>query len=120
MALLPIISPITGISTDTSHYSQIASTGDLIQASCIHPNNQIPTGGHCLTGTNARLLLVLYARNSDFDNKVRRKTAQGDQLVAIETANGHIIPGLASEDNIDDAGSSTGPLALNLVAVTES
>ena len=38
----------------------------------------------------------------------------------METAGGHVIPGLASEDDIDDAGSSTGPLALDLVAVTES
>ena len=73
-----------------------------------------------MTGTNARLLLVLYARNSDFDNKVRRKIAQNEPLIGIATADGDIIPGLASEHDIDDAGSSTGPLALNLVAVTES
>ena len=82
--------------------------------------NQHPSGGHCLTGTDARLLLVLYARNSGFDNQVRRKIAQDEPLLAIESADGQIIPGLASEDDIDDAGSTTGPLTLDLVAVTES
>ena len=109
-----------GISTDTSHYPPIADAGDQIQTFCIHPISRSPSGGHCLTGANAQLLLVLYARNSDFDNKVRRKIGQNYPLVAVATADGQILPGLASEDDIDDAGSTTGPLTLDLVAVTES
>ena len=111
-ALRPILSPTPGVSTDTSHYPPIADAGDRIQASCINPHSR---GGHCRTGTNARLLLVLYARDSNFDNRVRRKLALNEPVVAIETESGRILPGLASGDD-SDAGSTTGPL--DLVAVS--
>ena len=110
LALIPLLSSTGAISTDTSYYRSIASTGDQIQTSCVHPFNMIPSGGHSRAGDNARLLLVLYARNSDFDNKVRRRIAQGQPTLGMESANGNIIPstvGLPGGSDDDDAASST-------------
>lgn len=109
--MIPLLSQTGAISTDSSHYRPIASIGDQIQTSCVYPLNENPSGGHSRAGDNSRLLLVLYARNSDFDNKVRRRIAQGQPILGIETADGGIIPstiGLSDgSDNDDGAASST-------------
>ena len=111
LALIPLLSQTGAISTDTSHYPSIASTGDQIQTSCVYPLNESPSGGHSRAGDNSRLLLVLYARDSDFDNKVRRRIAQGQPILGIETADGGIVPSTIGfsdgSDNDDDAASST-------------
>ena len=71
-----------------------------------------PSGGHSRAGDNNRLLLVLYARNSDFDNRVRRKLALGEPILGLERANGAIEPGTASDADFDDASSTIGPTGL--------
>ena len=74
------------------------------QSSCVSPLNTSPTGGHIRAGSNNRLLLILYARNSVFDNQVRRQLALRRPILGIESASGTILPGTYLDD--DDAGVS--------------
>lgn len=114
LALLPLLSPSEGISKDTGYYRNIARVGDLIQRACVSPLNASPRGGHSRAGDNNRLLLVLYARNSDFDNKVRRRIALGHPVLGLENAVGDIVYGTGSDrPDDDDATSSTGPPVAN-------
>ncbi len=65
-------------------------------------------------GDNARLLLVLYARNSAFDNLIRRRIILNQPTYALEDEQGDVVADSAGYvmDDPDDARSCVGPLVL--------
>ena len=82
----------------------------------IHPKRQKSQSClSCCKGDHQQLLLVLYARNSDFDRQMRRQISFGNPIYAREDADGNIIAGgIASAPDPDEAHSSSGsPVANN-------